>query len=67
MVEGRYGAVGGGIAQLVGWVFGDLKLAVTRDLTRDQLDLDTIGLDELWAYVKAAPPGTAIYHAKYDG
>ena len=63
----RYGAVGGGIAWLAGQVFGDLKLAVTRDLTRDQLDIDTLTVDQLWAYVKSAPPGTAIYHVQYDG
>lgn len=63
----RYGAVGGGIAWLAGQVFGDLKLAVTRDLTRDQLDIDTLTVDQLWAYVKSAPPGTAIYHAQFEG
>lgn len=67
MVQDRHGAVSGGIAWLAGQVFGDLKLAVTRDLTRDQLDLDTIGLDKLWAYIHAAHPGTAIYHAQNDG
>lgn len=52
---------------LVAAVTGDLADAVTRDLLADRLDFDDLGWRGLWAYVTAAPPGTAIHYARHDG
>ena len=57
----------GGIAWLIRVVFGDLADAVTRDLLTDRLEFDDLGWRGLWCYVTAAPPGTAIYHARHAG
>lgn len=46
---------------------GDLADAVHRDLTVDRLTLDGLDWRGLFAYVTAAPPGTAIHHARNDG
>lgn len=48
-------------------VFGDFADAITRDLLTDRLAFDDLGWRGLWAYVTAAPPGTAIYHARNEG
>jgi hypothetical protein len=57
----------GGIRWLIGIVAGELADAVARDLLADRLCFDELGWRGLWAYVTAAPPGTAIYHARFDG
>lgn len=67
VVECRRGDHLGGIAWLAGVVFGDLADAITRDLLTDRLAFDDLGWRGLWAYVTAAPPGTAIYHARNEG
>lgn len=64
---GRQRVVGGGIAWLVEQVTGDLADAITRDLITDHIELDSLGWQGLWAYITAAPPGTAIYHARFKG
>jgi len=34
---------------------------------RDRLEFDDLGWRGLWCYVTAAPPGTAIHHARQEG
>jgi hypothetical protein len=46
---------------------GDLADAITRDLLSDRLAFDDLGWRGLWAYVTAAPPGTAIHHSRHEG
>lgn len=46
---------------------GDLADAVHRDLLADRLTLDDLSWRDLWCYVTAAQPGTAIHHARNDG
>lgn len=40
--------------------------ALDRDLRSDRLTFDELGWRGLWAYVTAAPPGTAIHHARCE-
>lgn len=46
---------------------GELADALHRDLTADRLALDDLNWRDLWAYVTAAPPGTAIHHHRNKG
>lgn len=46
---------------------GDLADAIRRDLLTDQLQFDDLGWRGLWAYITAAPPGTAIFYAISKG
>jgi hypothetical protein len=46
---------------------GPLADALDRDLRTDRLALDDLGWRGLWAYITAAPPGTAIYYARTEG
>jgi hypothetical protein len=48
-------------------VAGPLADALDRDLRCDGIDFDSLGWRGLWAYIVAAPPGTAIYHARNEG
>jgi hypothetical protein len=49
-------------------VAGPLADPLARDLLSDRLTLDQLGgWRDLWAYVTAAPPGTAIHYAACDG
>lgn len=57
----------GGIAWLIRVATGDLADAITRDLLSDRLAFDELGWRGLWCYITAAPPGTAIYHARHEG
>lgn len=41
--------------------------AIHRDLLTDRLAFDELGWRDLWAYVTAAPPGTAIFHKRGNG
>ena len=41
--------------------------AITRDLLSDRLTFTELGWRGLWAYVTAAPPGTAIHYARTGG
>jgi hypothetical protein len=52
---------------LVDQVTGDLAYALRRDLMTDQLNFDDLSWLDLWAYITAAPPGTAIHHARIEG
>lgn len=46
---------------------GPLADALNRDLISDRLALDELGWRGLWSYITAAPPGTAIYHERFEG
>ncbi|MCB1287424.1 MAG: hypothetical protein KDB47_06955 [Mycobacterium sp.] len=46
---------------------GELADPLHRDLAVDGITLDDLGWRDLWAYVTAAPPGTAIGHHRSDG
>ena len=64
---GHRRADAGGIAWLIRVATGDLADAITRDLLSDRLTFDELGWRGLWAYITAAQPGTAIYHARHEG
>lgn len=46
---------------------GELADPLHRDLTTDRLTLDDLNWRDLWAYVTAAPPRTALHHARNEG
>lgn len=52
---------------LVAEATGDLADAIDRDLFSDRRDFDDLGWRGLWAYITAAQPGTAIFHARTEG
>lgn len=63
---GHRGTYLGGIIWLIR-VSGELADAITRDLFSDRRDFNELGWRGLWAYITAAPPGTAIHYAKHEG
>ena len=63
---GHRGTYAGGIIWLIR-VAGEFADAIARDLFSDRRDFNELGWRGLWAYVTAAPPGTAIYHARNEG
>jgi len=52
---------------LVDQVTGDLADALDRDLRTDRLALEDMDWRGLWAYVTAAPPGTALHYVRSQG
>lgn len=52
---------------LVDQVTGDLADALDRDLRTDRLAFGDLDWRGLWAYVTAAPPGTALHYARSQG
>ena len=52
---------------LVSVATSDLADAIHRDLLTDRLNFDDLGWRGLWAYITAAPPGTAIHYAVSEG
>jgi hypothetical protein len=57
----------GKLTWLVEHATGDLADALDRDLRSDRLTFDELGWRGLWAYITAAPPGTAIHYARTEG
>lgn len=66
-VVGRRRGDVGKLIWLADAVTGELADAIRRDLLTDQLEFDDLGWHGLWAYITAAPPGTAIHYARSKG
>lgn len=63
----RRRALDGKLIWLIEQVTGDLADALDRDLRSDRLTFDELGWRGLWAYITAAPPGTAIHYHRSEG
>ncbi|MDQ2638107.1 MAG: hypothetical protein M3Y83_14660 [Actinomycetota bacterium] len=59
--------VTGKIFWLIVTATGDLADPIARDLLCDGKEFDDLGWRNLWAYITAAPPNTAIHYARSDG